>query len=477
MKEHSAMEKRSAILGWSDAALNVADRLEAWDSTVYIVGGAVRDAFLRRPIKDLDLVTVGSGIKLGRWLADQMSGAFYPLDSERDVGRVLIETPEGRLVIDVAHLRGDDLEADLRDRDFTMNAMAVDLHGALNEVFDPLGGLDDLKAKVLRQCSATAMENDPIRSLRAVRLAAQFGLRIETETLRSVRAAAPVLMGRVSPERIRDELFRLLALPKPAAALRVAESVGLLGEVLPETERLRSGVDGAWTQTLAVVEALTDILATISPTRTDETAAHFSMGMVVMALDRYRGKLQAHIGMTWSDERPHRALLVLAGLLSAATDENGAEGRADALRLSSAERARLAAIVNAHQATILRMESITALDLHRWWRALGRAGIDVVILALADHLGKAGVMLDQDRWLMLLERTQRVLEAFFDSHDSVVEPPALISGTTLMQQLGLKPGPRVGMLLNLIREGQVTGEIQTADDALRAARAALNGRS
>lgn len=471
------MEKRSVILGWSDAALSLAEQLEAWDSAVYIVGGAVRDAFLRRPIKDLDLVTVGSGIRLGRWLADRMGGAFYPLDSGRDVGRALIETSGGRLVIDVAHLRGDDLEADLRDRDFSMNAMAVDLRGALNEVFDPLGGLDDLKAKVLRQCSVTAMENDPIRALRAVRLAAQFGLRIETETLRSARAAAPMLVGRVSPERIRDELFRLLALPKPATALRVAESVGLLREVLPEMARLRIGSSGAWTQTLAVVESLTEILATISPTRTDETAAHFSMGMLVMALDRYRGKLQAHIGMTWADERPHHALLVLAGLLSAATDENGAEGRADALRLSSAEKARLAAIVNAHQATILRMESITALDLHRWWRALGRAGIDVVILALADHLGRAGVMLDQDGWLALLERSQRVLEAFFDAHDSVVEPPTLISGTELMQQLGLKPGRQVGMLLDLIREGQVTGEIRTVDDALSAARSALNGRS
>ncbi len=472
------MERHSAILGWSDAALDIAERLAGGDWAVYVVGGAVRDAFLRRPIKDLDLVTAGSGIKLGRWLADQMGGAFYPLDSERDVGRALIETPEGRLVIDVAHLRSDNLEADLRDRDFTMNAMAVDLRGSLNEVFDPLGGLDDLKAKVLRQCSPKSIERDPIRSLRAVRLAAQFGLRIETETLRSVRAAAPILVGSASLERIRDELFRLLALPKPASALRVADSVGLLKEILPEITKLHSaGSDIRWAQAMAVIEALTEILAAISPARTDETAAHFSLGMLVMALDRYRGRLQAHIGMTWSDERPQRALMVLAALLSGLTDKIGAAERADALRLSSAEKARLAAVVEAHQATILRLETITALDLHRWWRALGEAGIDVVILALADHLGKAGVLLDQDGWLALLERAQQVLEAFFNAHNAVVEPPTLINGTALMEQLGLKPGREVGMLLDLIREGQVTGEIRTVDDALRAARSALNGRS
>jgi tRNA nucleotidyltransferase/poly(A) polymerase len=406
-----------------------------------------------------------------------MGGAFYPLDSERDVGRALIDTAEGWLVIDAAHVRGDDLEADLRDRDFTVNAMAVDLRGALDEVFDPLGGLDDLKEKLLRQCSETALAADPIRSLRAVRLAAQFGLRIETETLRSVRAAAAIMVERVSAERIRDELFRLLALPKPAAALRVADNVGLLKAVLPETAMLRSAGDGAWTQTMAVVESLKDILATISPTRTDETAAHFSLGMVVMALDRYRGQLQAHLSMTWADERPHRALLVLAGLLSTVTDESGAAARADALRLSSAEKARLTAIVGAHEATILGLDRLTALDLHRWWRALGVTGIDVIILALADHLGKAGVLLDQDGWLALLERAQRVLEAFFDAHATIVEPPPLVTGTVLMERLGLNPGRQVGRLLDLIREGQVTGEIRTAEEALRAARSALNGHS
>jgi tRNA nucleotidyltransferase/poly(A) polymerase len=469
------MKGRSVILGWSDAALEIAERLDGWESAVYIVGGAVRDAYLRRPTKDFDLVTTGSGIKLGRWLADRMGGAFYPLDSERDVGRALIDTPEGRLVIDAARLRGDDLEADLRDRDFTMNAMAVDLRGALDEVFDPLGGLDDLKAKVLRQCSAGAVMNDPIRALRAVRLAAQFGLRIETETLRSVREAAAVMVSRVSAERIRDELFKLMALPKPTAALRVAENVGLLSAVLPETAALRSEDDSAWMQTMAVVEALTEVLATISPTRTDETAAQFSLGMIAIALDRYRGQLQTHLGVNWADERPHRALLVLAALLSAAADEDGAAARADALRLSSAEKARLAAIVSAREAAVLRMETVSLLDLHRWWRALGEAGVDAIILALAEHLGRAGVMLDQDSWLTLLERAQQILGAFFEAHDSIVDPPALISGTMLMETLGLKPGRQIGMLLDLIREGQVRGEIRTVEDALRAARAALNG--
>jgi tRNA nucleotidyltransferase/poly(A) polymerase len=356
-----------------------------------------------------------------------------------------------------------------------MNAMAVDLRGALDEVFDPLGGLDDLKAKVLRQCSAGAVMSDPIRALRAVRLAAQFGLRIEIDTLRAVREAAALMASRVSAERMRDELFKLMALPKPAAALRVAESVGLLSAVLPETAALQREGGGAWTQTVAVVEALTDVLATISPTRTDETAAQFSLGMIVMALDRYRSQLQAHLSAHWADERPHRALLVLAALLIAVTDENGAAARADALRLSGAEKARLAAVVSAREAAVLRMETISPLDLHRWWRALGEAGIDAIILALAEHLGKAGVLLDQDGWLALLERAQQILGAFFEAHDSIVDPPALISGTVLMEKLGLKPGRQIGLLLDLIREGQVTGEIRTVEDALRAARAALNG--
>jgi tRNA nucleotidyltransferase/poly(A) polymerase len=164
------MTNPNLVLAWSDIVLDLPDLLEDYPDPVYIVGGAVRDALLRQPIKDVDIAVPKGGIKLARKIANAFGGDFFPLDSERDVGRAIVAIPDGRLLIDVSGFRGDSLEADLRDRDFTINAMAVDLHGDLNKVIDATGGATDALAKIIRRCNPDAIARDPIRALRAVRL-------------------------------------------------------------------------------------------------------------------------------------------------------------------------------------------------------------------------------------------------------------------------------------------------------------------
>jgi len=117
----------------------------------YLVGGTVRDAYLGRPIHDVDLATPGDGRPLARAIADAFAGDYYPLDAERGIGRAIVRWDSERLIVDVAQFRGEDLLADLRGRDFTVNAMAVPLHGDLGHVIDPLGGLADLDLKRLRR--------------------------------------------------------------------------------------------------------------------------------------------------------------------------------------------------------------------------------------------------------------------------------------------------------------------------------------
>src|SRR5690554_2597074 len=160
---------------------------------VYIVGGTPRDALLHRPIRDIDLVTPADGRALARIIANAFSGAYYPLDAERGVGRAIITWEGAPLTVDVAQFRGPDLEADLRDRDFTINALAVPLHGDLDRVIDPLGGLADLEQRRLRRCSPESILGDPARALRAVRASITFGLMIEPETKADLKAVAPRL--------------------------------------------------------------------------------------------------------------------------------------------------------------------------------------------------------------------------------------------------------------------------------------------
>ncbi|MCB9452064.1 MAG: CCA tRNA nucleotidyltransferase [Anaerolineaceae bacterium] len=451
---------------WPDIVYALQEMLADDTRPVYIVGGAVRDAFLHRPLKDIDLVTTEPAIELARRIANQFNGAFYKLDAERDVGRAILTTDTGSIEIDVARWRSASLLDDLLDRDFTINAMVVDLRGDLTQLIDPLHGEDDLRDKLIRQCAPHSVANDAIRTLRAVRLAVQLGLHIEPGTLRAVRQAAPTLC-QSSPERRRDEFIKMLALRKPAAALRVAGSLGLIECVLPEAMRPVT----AWTQTLTIIESLDKVLGAISYSRSDNTAASFGLGIMVMQLDRYRAELVNHIETVWPNERPHRALLMLAALLH--TTPEHIPQVAENLRLSNLERTRLTQIIRDYHHP-QAMDNPTPRDIHRFWRSSGAAGIDVCLLTLANTLGTAGVELDQDAWLMVVDRVRVLLSAYYDQYETLVEPPTLIDGNALMQRLGLRPGQIVGKLLDMIREAQAAGEVQTADDAVRCAQDYLN---
>jgi poly(A) polymerase len=322
-------------------------------------------------------------------------------------------------------------------------------------------------------------------------------MRIEPETLRDIRVSAPHLLD-TSIERVRDELFKLLALSKPASALRVADQIGLLMVIIPELaplhnlQQYKAHAYDAWNHTLAVVESLNNILAVISPNRTDETAAQFNLGMIAVGLDRYRERLQSYLEQMGPDERSHRALLMLAallhdigkGIVTPNLDESkgarfphheqvgadAAAARVEALHLSRAEQDRVVALVRYHMGSALWLDELTPVAIYRYWKQLGDAGIDLIFLTLADYLGAMGTYYDQNVWLRLIERAQTLLRAYYEQRDQLVDPPVLINGNELIQALGLKSGPQVGDLLERIREAQVTGNVVSAEDALNLAR-------
>ena len=157
-------------LAWADFVLDLVEflRTRQVDAPLYLVGGVVRDAYLRRPTTDIDIAVDGDAVGLARRVADWLGGDIFVMDRERGVARVLATRADERLSLDFARFRGHTLEQDLQDRDFTMNAMAVDLHGDLQVLIDPLGGLTDLRRKVLRCCSSRSFADDPVRMLRAV---------------------------------------------------------------------------------------------------------------------------------------------------------------------------------------------------------------------------------------------------------------------------------------------------------------------
>lgn len=471
--------------------------------SVYLTGGAVRDAVLGRKTHDLDFAVPSGALKLARKLADALGGVFFPLDEASDTARIVLQNPDGsRDVLDFAGFRGDSLEADLRGRDFTINAMAVHLH--TGEWFDPLGGMADLRARRLRACAETAFTKDPVRILRAVRQAAGLGFHIELQTRQWMKTAVP-LLPRVSPERQRDELFSMLAGPRPDSCIVALDLLGVLPLLLPELPALKGVTQSpphiydVWTHTLAVLRHLEGILTALAP-EYDEAAANADLfnGLLVLRLGRYRQQMGAHLGFQFTPERSARALLFFAALYhdiekpATRTVEPGgrirflgheergaltALKRGIALRLSNDELDRLKLLIGQHMRFHFHAARQAEKGLppsrktiYRFFRDTGEAGVSLLLLALADQRAAADHALRQEDWAASLEVARILLEAWYEQPETVIRPPRLLTGDDLIRELHMKPGPEVGRLLEAIRETQADGQITTREEALAFAR-------
>ena len=472
------------------------------DQEIFLVGGAVRDALLGRESHDLDFAVPADGIKLARRIANKLKGAFYPLDNERDTGRVVLIQEDGtRTIMDFATYRGTDIEVDLRDRDFTINAIAYNL--GTEAIFDPLYGGNDLRNKLIRACSSESLTHDAVRVLRAVRLAAGLGFRIDADTRQKLKQAAEELRS-VSPERLRDELFRILDGPQPGTVVRALEMLGVLPYILPELPAL-NGVDqptphvyDVWTHTLSVMSHLEDILTALAPGYDPESTGDLFTGLLVVRLGRYREQFAAHFANPLNADRSVRALLFFATLYHdvakpacKTTDEDGrihfwdhdvqgaemAAARAQALHLSNDEIHRLRLIIRHHMRVHFhsnRMEKEhkgpSRRAIYRFFRDAGEAGVDLVLLALADTRATRGHTLTQETWTAALDIGRTFLENYWEKPAETVYPPRLLDGNEVMTAFELAPGPRVGEILEVIREAQATGKVNTREEALNFAK-------
>lgn len=455
-------------LSWSDFVNELAELTQTIPNLppLYLVGGAVRNAYMGGPIDDIDVAVDGDAIAVARFVTDVWNADIYIMDRERRVARVFVTRGAGVRTIDFASFRGDTLEADLRDRDFTMNAMAADLLGDPSALIDPLAGVTDLRMKVLRRCSPQSIAIDPIRVLRAVRLSAQFDLKIHPDTVNDIRRHAGDLR-KASPERVRDEFFKLLGIQNAARGLRVLARIGALHQVLP-----LGAAAGKFS--LAVCERMSMILTSISSKRTDNTAAAFDLGMLVIQLDRYRASLQEHFSRVYGNGRKHEELMMLAALLQQLGESwsrRDSRGVATAvrdliqsLRLTREEERRMAAAIG-NCREILERESWTKLEQHRFWHRLSKGGIDAILLGAAIRMAAQGRALKQDEWLQFVERATGLLDVYFNHYDEIVSPRLLLDGNDVKKLLNIVSGPLVGRVLTSLREAQIEGEVKSVSEA------------
>jgi poly(A) polymerase len=443
----------------------------------WIVGGTVRDIFLRRPLDDIDLVVAGDPRSAAAKLAEESGGHAFELSEQFGAWRVI--APDRSWQSDLTPVRDGTIEDDLGLRDFTVNAIAVPLSGE-GTLTDPFGGLPDIEARTLRAVGSRSFADDPLRTMRMARLACELGFQVEGETLKLAREAAGRI-NEVAPERSYYELRKLVSSDDPQTGIGLMDEAGLVRELLPELDALKAVEQNpyhhldVWGHTREVLRRLLEI-------ETDPSAFFGPLGEPLArelarpladGMTRWEGlRLGA---LTHDIGKPGtRAVTNEGRVLFWGHDELGATMSRDLCR-----RMRTSAIVGEFLALLARHHlrlgflvhhrPLSRRDVYRYLRACEPVEVEVTVLSVADRLATRG------------ERTRaEAIEGHLDLAREVASealawraagpPESPVRGDELIRALGISPGPEVGRLLEAVREASFAGEVQSKEDAINVAR-------
>ncbi len=485
------------------------------DVKSYLVGGFVRDILLGRDSADIDIAVAADALEIAPKVAKALGGKYIPLDKVNGVARVVQldneATAEGRWELDFSTIKGD-IEQDLARRDFTVDAMAIEIGEIIpepltitpyyekeeialspNMLIDPFAGWNDLRQGVIRAVSETTFESDAVRLLRAVRLAAELEFSIDSATEALIRQHCH-LIADIAGERVRVELLRLLALPRAGQLLSYLDELGLLTAIIPEMIQTK-GVSQPLVHNWDVFEHSIKTVA----------ATEFLLGQEgwqyvdkeVLAAVPWSAELSEYFNQEVSGGSTRKTMLKLAALLhdvaKPQTKSITEDGRAHSLGHTQEGAAIAASILEKLRFSVneIKLAEVMVKNhlrpgqmsnsglpsrraIYRYFRDTGEAGIDILFLSLADHLATRGPNLDMAQWQMHGQLVKYVITQRFEDN-STVTPPKLIDGHDLIDTFNLIPGPKIGELLEAVREAQAAGEVNTKEEAIACINHLLTG--
>jgi poly(A) polymerase len=454
-----------------DAVRAVLAGRDAW-----IVGGAVRDRLLGRTTTDVDLALRDDPGDGARSLARATGGAAFRLSGAFGAWRVV--GPQHDWHVDLVILRDGDIAGDLAARDFTINAMAEPLAGG--ELLDPHGGRADLEARRLRMVGPGALAEDPLRTLRAVRIAIDLDLTIEPETAVVIGREAPGL-ARVAAERVFGELKQVISSPSVRTGLQLMEAHGITAQVLPELLALR-GVEQNEFHHLDVYDHTLEVLDQAVAIERDPLAAGFGEHAdAVAALLREpladeltRGQAMRFAALLHDAAKPATRMRRPDGRLGfPGHDRAGADiARTVLRRLRASEKlVEHVAVLCLHHLRLGFLVHERPVDRRGVWRYLQATepyAPEVTVFTVADRLATRGRNAEP-AIAAHLELARELLGPALARRAEGRRPP-LVRGDELVRELGLQPGPQLGELLAQLDEDRFAGAICTREDAIARAR-------
>ena len=444
------------------------------DNKIFVVGGTVRDFLLGKKSYDKDLIICGMEAKeFAEKLHKIFESAYVPLDEENKIYRIVLHKSadnEPQNMIDVTNPIGDSIEQDLRRRDLTINAIAVDIH--TGEVLDLFGGISDLQNKLLNYIEEINFVDDPLRLLRVYRFQATLGFELTPETLNAVCKYTD-LIQKSAKERINYELMKLFNGDFTEKALLNMNKTWFLEKIFPVVKELKQ----------------------VPPnTHHHLDLFHHSVETVKQIQILYEQadeQVKAHLNKVDFGGFPRLAHLKLAGFLhdigkfSTWTidqdtgrhrfikhDDVGAKLAKPLLKKLCFSNKQIDYISDLIKNHIYPAQLMTSADVNekamtRYLRKLGDNVVDNIILAKADRLSARGEAITEEMVEQNINGLNKLLDFYFVSLETLAPLPKLIDGHDVMQILNIKPSPLLGEILNALHEKQLDGEINTKDEAIK----------
>ncbi len=429
------------------------------DYTVYAVGGFVRDHLLGHNVKDMDFVVLGDALAFGACLKKELP--LKQIMQYEQFGTFMAQIGEYKLEFTGArseayqpdsrkpHIKPAGLIEDLKRRDFTINAMAMDISDEqFGEILDPLDGQRDLKDRIVRTPldALATFKDDPLRMMRACRFAAGLDFTMEANTLAAINAMKDRLTI-VSQERISEEFNKILLLDKPSAGLKLLDATGLLDHFLPEITAMKGTEQRGRYHHKDVFNHTLQVLDNVA-----EKGAGLKLRLAALFHDVAKPRTRDFDEETGWTFHGHEIV-----------GKRMTRGILKRLRYSSEVIDYVIKMVRLHlRPMALVDEEVTDSAIRRLIFLAGEDIDDLMQLCRADITSK-----NPDRVRRYLNNYDKVIRKMneVEERDRLrnFQPP--VDGNEIMQMLNLEPGPKVGEIKKFVEEAILDGRVPNEHDA------------
>lgn len=452
--------------------MNITDEIllkikENFDNEIYLVGGSVRDYFMGFESHDRDLIVMDEDAKVfSLKLQEFFDATFIPLDEENKIYRLVMRDKVN--YIDVTNPLGGTIEMDLMRRDLTINAIAVNIR--TGDIVDISGGLTDLKNGCINYVVEQNFEDDPLRLLRVYRFQALYGFELASETVNAVCKYSG-LIKKPAVERVNYEILKLFSGKYAHVALENMDKTWILEEVFPFVKELKLVPPNSHHHLDLFYHSLETVkqIQLIYENSSDEVKTHLDMvdfgGFSRLAHLKFAGFLH-DIGKysTWTIEECGRHRFIKH-------DDVGAKLTLSMLKnmhFSNKQAEYLSLMVKNHiyPSQVMSAPQITDKIMMRFVRKMDVNSIDNIILAMADRLSARGPEITDDVVERNIKSLEMLLGFYLEVKENLKPLPILLTGNDVMEILGIKPSPKLGEIMTVLHEAQLSGDITTREQAV-----------